>query len=145
MDRARHGTLLTQDPIGLAGGVNVYAYAGNNPITYVDPFGLDSVQVGCRKVVNSAGTANHCAVRVFDANDNARIGELLNQGDTNAVVVFGGDDSRADKYEWTTLTSNRAPFAQAPSGCCRSSGPPSPLAPETGGHGPVAGSGCLAT
>ena len=35
-----YGTFLTQDPIGLAGGVNLYGYAGNNPTSFSDPFGL---------------------------------------------------------------------------------------------------------
>ncbi len=35
---------VSEDPIGLDGGINVYAYAGNNPVTYRDPFGLEGEQ-----------------------------------------------------------------------------------------------------
>ena len=34
------GRFTQQDPIGFAGGSNLYGYAGGNPVTYSDPFGL---------------------------------------------------------------------------------------------------------
>jgi len=33
-------SLTQEDPIGLAGGLNVYGFAGGDPVTFSDPFGL---------------------------------------------------------------------------------------------------------
>jgi RHS repeat-associated protein len=37
---AEQGRFTQEDPIGLAGGINLYGYANGDPVTYSDPFGL---------------------------------------------------------------------------------------------------------
>src|SRR3712207_1175808 len=34
------GRFTQEDPIGLAGGMNLYGFAGGDPVNYSDPFGL---------------------------------------------------------------------------------------------------------
>ena len=45
---ARTGRWMQEDPLGLAGGVNLYQFNGNNPVMFTDPFGLSPED--CKKV-----------------------------------------------------------------------------------------------
>jgi RHS repeat-associated protein len=38
---AEQGRFTQEDPIGLAGGINLYGYANGDPVTYSDPYGLN--------------------------------------------------------------------------------------------------------
>src|SRR5690606_4403314 len=62
------GRFLSQDPIGLAGRVNLYAYAGNNPTAYTDPFGL--CVPWCTALAGAAlGAVGTVAYNMYKGND----------------------------------------------------------------------------
>lgn len=37
------GRYLRTDPLGLAGGINMFVYTGNNVVNFIDPFGLETL------------------------------------------------------------------------------------------------------
>ena len=51
---------VESDPIGLAGGINTYAYVAGNPLSRVDPRGLDNYRMG---PYDSPGTGAAICVR----------------------------------------------------------------------------------
>lgn len=51
------GRYVEREPIGLQGGLNTFAYAANNPLTYADPEGLNPGALALPAIPSSGGAA----------------------------------------------------------------------------------------
>jgi RHS repeat-associated protein len=58
------GQFTQTDPIGLAGGLNLYGYAGGDPVNFSDPFGLTPVPLACLAAPAACAALAAGAVRV---------------------------------------------------------------------------------
>jgi RHS repeat-associated protein len=78
------GKYLTPDPIGLSGGINLYAYADQNPINEIDPYGLMGLSIVTKTVKG--------AVKYISKNQAKK--KLQNKG---TVTVIGKGTSKKAK------------------------------------------------
>ena len=82
------GRYITSDPIGLAGGINTYAYVGNNPLKYIDPLGLFEVRVGGTSVGVDYSTTLYDSNRGWFPDTETRIGRSTTLGGGGLSFVF---------------------------------------------------------
>lgn len=93
------GRWTQEDPIGVAGGVNLYGFVGNNPVMFSDPFGLcpeviadgKNVQINAHLVIEGGEPADATAVRNgIMSNWNRKIGGYsvtVNLDDASAPTI----------------------------------------------------------
>ncbi len=95
------GRWTQEDPVGLAGGVNLYQYAGNNPAVWTDPFGLCPIEMrrdeeACR-VWNRLAVES--AIRILRNELRAGNPYALDLGDAS-VLGFSEDRISSECQRW---------------------------------------------
>lgn len=81
-------SFISEDPIGIAGGINAYAYAGNDPVNYRDPTGMDGVPIG--GVITWANVGNEGDWRFFYSVLSGMVGGRGGIGDPLSGAGGGG-------------------------------------------------------
>ncbi|MCY7412783.1 MAG: HNH endonuclease [Salinibacterium sp.] len=89
-----------EDPIGLAGGINLYGFAGGDPVNFSDPFGTCPVVLAALGPVGVAAAAGWCigevAVLGFAAWQATRSLSGVLQRDGDPEGESGGDRAGKD-------------------------------------------------
>jgi RHS repeat-associated protein len=111
------GRFTQEDPIGLAGGMNLYGYAGGDPVNHSDPFGLMQCPPMCGATGAGAGAAGAAGA----------LGALTtwasSTSDVVANTISAGIDAARDKLTFKLITYTRTgPNGQVYSGRTRGFG-----------------------
>jgi len=111
------GTYINQDPIGVAGGMNVYAYAANNSINLADPLGLvGDCQMNRDQVLANAREGTHGRTSGGGNCLKTVRGDLTANGANGPVLPPGGSGhTPTNAWEGDALTRSGC-YQLAPSG-----------------------------
>ncbi|HYI11821.1 MAG TPA: RHS repeat-associated core domain-containing protein [Thermoanaerobaculia bacterium] len=120
------GRFLSQDPIGLVGGLNLYTFVNNNPVNYVDPSGTDwadtavniSAGIGDAFLLGFGDELRGWADRTFGSNLSDSVDRCSDAyrnasiAATSAMTLAGGGRlayaAGAKLISWTARTAEQA-------------------------------------
>jgi RHS repeat-associated protein len=108
------GRFTQPDPIGLAGGLNLYGFANGDPVGYSDPYGLaaDCPNPPCRsgndKLAKRPLPPNVDEADVtWDQSLNKGKGGYIHDADGTLIVPHAGDNWHWDHWDIKTPGNNR--------------------------------------
>jgi RHS repeat-associated protein len=86
------GRFTQQDPIGVAGGLNLYGFADGDPVNFADPFGLYPCCVGANAIVlGFAGTLKERRAEILTGlSKDDMVGVALSSTPAGAGARIGG-------------------------------------------------------
>jgi RHS repeat-associated protein len=120
----QNGRFISEDPIGLAGGINQFAYVGNAPLNWIDPVGLLGFTTGIEGsgsafgfggLIGLYGNFSHDSSKPWYAGWSSSVTVNLSYGAAGAVygagadVYFGGNNTcNVSQLNGTTYNGGRS-------------------------------------
>jgi RHS repeat-associated protein len=85
------GRWMNRDPLGEAGGINLYGFVSNNPVNWVDPWGLWSIWGG-GTVIGAGGAGGNVGAGIAYDSDNGGFGFYGSGGPAYGLAGSGGGE-----------------------------------------------------